>query len=278
MNTKRRIQIGVGRASILAFGAACIGAFATGCINLPAEPVDPIVPVATNCVKPISGLLSGWWAFDEGADTARIWDRSGNMNTGDHFNGVMPNVGTFGSGGLSFDGSKSYIEIPNSASLNFSAGHSLGMTFWIKCPSGAPTLLESVIDKRVGYPAPLGYHVFLYQGKVGVQIADGVTYANYIGPALPLTSSTKWTFVAISINRGPTPRIDWSIDGVTSSTPTPTMPMGSLGNTAPLRIAAHSYAYDMDPHFKGTLDEVAVYKDAIPSTLVEQLHRLPMCK
>ena len=42
---------------------------------------------------------------------------------------------------------------------------------------------QTVLDKRINVnTTPQGYELFLYYGKLGFQIADGVGYGNYIAP------------------------------------------------------------------------------------------------
>ena len=77
-------------------------------------------------LPPNSGLV-GYWAFNETSGSAAT-DSSGNGNNGNIINAAR--VPGQSGNGLSFNGTSAYVDIANSASLNFSGA--ITMAAWIK--------------------------------------------------------------------------------------------------------------------------------------------------
>ena len=236
--------------------------------------VNPCV----QCVSVPKEELVGWWRLDEnGGPTAS--DSSGRGNHGTKINGPTTTAGVFWSKALRFDGVNDYVQIPHSASLNIGPGGPFAIDFWLHLPQGIPTGMRVIIDKRkIISNKPRGYHVYLNSGKVWLQVADGNTFKNIPGPSLPAITVNQPILVGISVTRtGITSKVEWFVDGQTSTTNEPTMPQGTLSTTAPLLLGRHSLSFNGAPFLRGHLDEVEVFRRTIPTALFQLLRDGPKC-
>ena len=129
----------------------------------------------------------------------------------------------------------------------------------------------TILDKRVvicpgcvgPFTATLGYHFFLQNGQMGLQLADGDP-TNYFSPALPSIYDGAWHHIAVTIQRTSHQGINWYYDGQCVDTPTcttsnPTGRLGSLVSNGPLRIGTRTAADPFTGWFKGSLDELEIY-------------------
>jgi hypothetical protein len=134
------------------------------------------------------------------------------------------------------------------------------LDFWIK-PTSSESGVVSILDKREFYGAYVGYQVFLYNNKVGLQMDNGRGYQNY-GSDIALVPS-QWTHIAITVARQSNPRNELSggiiwVNGVMAARFTPMQ--GSLTSPANLNIGGDNLG---GSNYSGLLDELAIYKRAL---------------
>ena len=103
-----------------------------------------------------------WWAGDGNAN-----DIKGNNH------GILQN-GMFAAGKVmqaySLDGVDDFVKVLNSPSLNFGTGN-FSIDAWINTTASSGVVV--LLDKRSG-PTPKGYHLYLWEGKPGLQMARGL--------------------------------------------------------------------------------------------------------
>ena len=115
--------------------------------------------------------------------------------------------------------------------------------------------MESILDKRAA--GIVGYHVFLYKGNVGLQLADSGGYRNFGSSAF--VADSHWHHFAVTVDRTQHAGVLLYLDGVlTSPTGDPTSRPGSLSNTVPLTLGNRSAGLS-DAFFLGQLDEVELF-------------------
>jgi hypothetical protein len=134
----------------------------------------------------------GMWLFDDGAgDTAK--DSSGNKNDGKLMNGPKWVNGKFGKA-LEFNGANSYVQIPDSASLN-TPEKQVTMSAWI---SPTKAIQQLVIEK---YTAAGGYEIELSAGSAiqGALCVAGAWVGWFGTKAVNLN---EWSCVACTYNAG----------------------------------------------------------------------------
>jgi hypothetical protein len=221
------------------------------------------------CIHPPDGLV-GWWPLDE--MTNQGWSASP-LNYDIWANvtaSAAPAPGRV-MYSLQLNGTNAYAEVYDVPELNFgsigSATGDFSFDAWVKVAPGNAGGVRTLIDKRVTSPYYRGYSFFLYNGRPGVQLADGATYGNYIATPAVLADN-KWHFVAASVSRvfGARFYIDGAAAGGAISVGQP----GSLVNTSVLRLGCHSF--DLASCFKGGLDEVEIFNRALEASEMQSIY------
>ena len=219
----------------------------TMCITVPNCKGD------SGCVKPPSGMVA-WWSFDEISGSIAN-DLAGFNNAGTYHNGPLP-VSAKVLSGLLFDGISAYVEAPDQAELNFGTGD-FSFDAWIKTTS--TTGMKQLVDKRSRTVASMtGYSFFIINGRLGVQLDDG-SFTNYNSTVF--VADGNWHHIAITVSRASSTGILFYADGVSTQFGDPTLHLGSVNSTSPLRIGCESYA--VDSLFTGILDEIELFNRAL---------------
>lgn len=165
---------------------------------------------------------------------------------------------------LKFNGSQN-LTVPNSNTGNFNfTDINFSIEGWIKWSGHASGTITTIIDKRtVNSDKYRGFSVFIYQnGKLGVQLANGTVFENYIAANTEITTN-NWTHFAVTIDRNsPNKSIKIYINGVFDKSFVPLQ--GSIATTAPLLLGKHQFN---NTFFKGELDEISLYNK--PLTWIE---------
>jgi Concanavalin A-like lectin/glucanases superfamily/Copper amine oxidase, enzyme domain len=231
--------------------------------------------------------LVGWWTFEElpGAVTINDIKNIGPPNNGVPHSG--PAAGSLGpngptplkgpindvqAGALKFDGVDDYVEISDSASLNFGTG-SFSVDFWIKA---APNSNGTILDKREEIGGEfLGYHLYLWYGNPLVQLANGTSYFNYVAQAG--VSDGFWHHAAVTVNRTGNPKdIRWYVDGkLVTTIPSPLS--GSVTSSAPLRFGARSQT-SASGFFDGALSEIELFNRVLTPDEVNYIYASGKCR
>lgn len=252
------------------------GTYQTYVQNIPVTSwaYGPSFSILNNCcVQPPPSMVS-WWPGDGNA--LDIWD--GN-------DGTLMNGATFAPGKVAqtfnFDGVNDYVMVPDDSSLNFGVGSGFSIDAWIKTRKQE---FQSIIDKREapGNQNTRGYHLYLYKGLLGFQMAD----ASAPSPTCstnPLTSSCtnwvsqsqvadgQWHHVAVTVLRGSVTGGKLYVDGTPVLTFDPTVRNKSLSNKADLLIAKHQFSTSTN-YFSGLIDEVEIFNRAITAAHVQSIY------
>jgi hypothetical protein len=244
----------------------------------PAPSDDATFCFKRNCVAPPSGLLN-WWPFDEKTGTQAQDIRGLTNDIGTHSNNPTPVTGKVG-GALSFDGVDDFVEIANGREVNFSGActdwsdpppdaEPLTIDVWVKTdlPAGklgANSGLLTILDKRVNPDDPRGYHLFLFNGRLGFQI-DG---KNFVAPMnSPNVADNLWHFVAVSLQRCAINGGKLYVDGMPVMA---TAGTDGLANTAKLFIGRSDPVFGAN-FFQGVLDELEIFKRSLSDDEVRTL-------
>ena len=213
-------------------------------------------PTPHGCIAPPANMVA-WYPLDEtvGPTSYDIV----NANNGAWVGGPVPVPGKV-AGALSFNG-HSYVQAPNSPTLNFGSGD-LSIDAWVKTyrVPGAVVL----VDKRANiFTTPIGYAMYLYNGKLGFQLADGSGWSNYIAFLGPNVGDGNWHLIAVSVQRTNSAGLKLYVDGVLVATGNPTFRPGSLTSLATLRIGGPQPGPYHDRFLRGSLDEVELFNRAL---------------
>lgn len=239
---------------------------------LPAVAQFGQVQIAPPCNAPPSSMVA-WWPLDERSGS-RIDDlRAANdAEANDKIGQGGPAVDPYpvDGGALFFDGVDDAIYVPSRPAIDFGLGD-FSIQLWLRAEptSGVTTIL----DKREG--TYHGYSVFLYFNQPGLQLADG-GYSNYVAPIN--VADNRWHHLVISVARTANAAVRFYVDG-RSVYENHNPRLGSLANNAPLLIAEHAYSHY---HFRGALDEIALYDRALTGSELGELSAgslwIPLCK
>ena len=231
----------------------------------------------SSCCAPIPPNLSAWWTFDEPSGPTAA-DFGGSVNNFGTDNGAVGHGPGFVGRAVSFSGTNTWISVPNQAEVNFAGNCASGtIDFWIRT---GQTNTVAVIDKRqklTSAPTFLGYEVYLYQGKIGFQMAvgpgsfpcggTGATCTNFTSPYT--VANGQWHFVAITFQRCPSPVGFFYVDG---NPPAPFTPrLGDLNNTQALQIGREVPGNFSNTYFRGSLDELEIFQGALTAAQVNAI-------
>lgn len=253
------------RARIFSFGLILVVCATANGGNPPPPPPGPCcwppIPTANGAVN--------WWHFDEpsGTTSADVAGMTNNIGV-DH--GVIPRVGGIKARAIELQGTQ-WVQVANAGEVDFAGNcpnnnaESGTIAFWIATSSTSPIPgVVTILDKRTMLSGYKGYSVFLYNGKLGFQMATGPGI-KFVATTLPTIANGNWHFVAVSFSRCNAPTGFLYVDG---STQTFAPSVGDMTNAGDLYIGRSSFG---GGYFKGWIDELMIFKYAHPKTSLDAL-------
>ena len=214
-----------------------------------------IVTVSNTVATPAD--LMGGWTFNENIGTT-VADASGNGNTLS-LNGTPTwGAGKYG-GGMVFSGDDDLVA-PNSPSLNVS-GSLLSLEMWINPAGGG------------GDQVPLGKFwnptMASPYYQYGIELTNGVTPVLEVGASGGVQRATmgsnlpvgQWSHLAITYDGS---LVRFYLNGNLVNTPALTTPITARDSL--LRLGADA---GIEQHFKGSLDDLRIYKRALTQAQVQ---------
>lgn len=199
----------------------------------------------------IPDYTRAWFPLDEASGATTVNNLTPGPD-GTPVNGPTPVAGQV-SNGLSFDGVNDYVQVLNGTGLDVGFGD-FSVAGWIKTTQNAAahTLLLEKRPTDVG--SFTGYAVHLYNGKIGIQLADSTGYTNFESTAF--VADNFWHHFAVTVDRDSATGIRFYLDGFQVGTANPTGRSGNLSNSANLLIGSR---YNQTGLFQGILDEVQIF-------------------
>lgn len=243
-------------------------------------PVPPPPPLPPNQL-PQTKILN-WWPFDEtvGPEAHDLVTQPAIAIYGAGSAAPTPGSGRVGPG-LCFEG-RDYAQVGDNSSLNHGAGAAFSFDMWINPATTAGT--QTILDKRVFKGgSPIGYSLFLYNGRLGFQMADGLplnsttcsapsaanagTHActNYVGTQ-NIPAST-WTFVAVVVQGG---TLSIYVNGTLDPSFFPAR-SGSMINPSNLYLGRQDPVFGSN-HFSGCIDELEHFGRALSAMEIATLY------
>ena len=212
----------------------------------------------------VSADMVAHWTFDEGAGLT-AYD-----STGDNDGTICGATWTDGKdgGALSFNGTDSYVDVPDDPSLRFDQSDSFSIAYWAKPTTDGGCYLiskmrasgQGIFGYSGGYYAPNGEFGFVVE-KSGKNYA-GVQTQTDAAPA------GSWYHVAaVYDNRDMKIYLNGQLEG----TGTFTYDTDSTVPTEYLCIGARAYDGKRDLYFKGLVDDVRIYNNALSQAEVTAL-------
>ena len=241
---------------------------------------QPHVPPGPCCWPPTNRPAVNWWTFNGPSGTTSA-DLAGTFNNIGIDHGTIPRVGGSSFRAIQLQGAQ-WVQVANGNEVNFLGDCSTSnaengtIAFWI---SASPaTGVVTLVDKRETSSNFIrGYSVFLWNGRLGFQMATGTgngscnsagsACSNFIATSLPSVADGSWHFAAISFSRCNTPTGLFYVDGSTA----PFTPRtGSLANASDLFVGRNVPVLGTS-NFTGLLDELAMFKFAYTKTELDTL-------
>ncbi|MBI5762936.1 MAG: hypothetical protein HZA51_05355 [Planctomycetes bacterium] len=225
------------------------------------------------CVPPPMNMVA-WWPLDELAGGTSEDIIAGHNGT--HVNAPVPLAGQYVDNALCFDGISSYVNVPDAPGLNFGIGD-FSIDAWVKTTVASGVRI--VVDKRLESGSTTGYSLYLGNGQLGFQIADGVggSFCTSCGGGASCTNygsgvfvaTGNWEHVAVTVSRtnnGGTFYVNGAPVGVFN----PGCHPNSITNTNPLRIGSRSSS--VSAVFDGCIDEVELFNRVLNPVEVASLY------
>jgi Tfp pilus assembly protein PilE len=161
-------------------------------------------------------------------------------------------------GSLNFNGTSNYVNIPNNASLNFTAGQNFTLSAWVKSSQVANSVDDpQIIDKVSPEDTPrYGYELSLH-GDLNSPKWYPQVWTNEVSvSAYGTTNVANGSWHYLTAERAGTLLISYE-DGMQSSVST--SGSNTLVNTVPLRFGKSSYiASSFQYFYQGQIDEVRI--------------------
>ncbi|MBL8186370.1 MAG: LamG domain-containing protein [Acidobacteria bacterium] len=229
-----------------------------------------------DCVAPPSDMTA-WWPFDDYyfLEDFATWSFLNHANPNP--NGPLQTSGMVG-GAATFTNASHVLTVPSQNDINLfnycavDGGAAFSIDAWVKTSASG---LQVILDKRqFGMTGiPRGYHLFLHNGRLGFQLADGISYANFITPSPTNLNDGQWHFIAVTIyvrcqRNGSAFEGKMYVDGNEVHQFQP----GGLdySNNAPLRIGGHSSSPAL--FFNGSLDEIEIFQRTLSGAEIKALY------
>lgn len=217
-----------------------------------------------NCMAVPSEIV-GWWPGDGNTyDIART--NAGTLIGGANYESAVV------SQGFSLNGTNSGITVADNAALNI-GWDDFSMEAWIKPLTNANDYdVMSIAGKRYSPDTgnAFGYELFLVDGQLGFQMANGVGYANFIASTDDLRDG-GYHHVAVAVERYTAGGGFLFVDGVAVCNFSSSLITGSLSNSEPFRIGIHP-TLGFNGFYKGVIDEVTLYQRALQDFEVASLY------
>ena len=243
----------------------------------------PPNPASVPSSLPSTSYLKGYWRNDSDVTWTDL-SGSGNDGTVTNSNGsILFKQGYNGSkststgrdgqgfplrfknnGAISFNGSDSYVTIPNSTAVNFGSGN-FTLAAWVKLADYTNGTPMAILHKQSGGTR----YYMMWRGDVGnyIQVAiDGDTGSN-LDIASGTVSNNNWNYVVATINRD-TPEHKIYINGTQSGSTSTGNTTGSLTTTVPLIIGMNSTS--TANQWDGQIANALIYKRAITLSEITQ--------
>jgi Concanavalin A-like lectin/glucanases superfamily len=205
--------------------------------------VLPLAAWGQKCAPAPKGL-SAWFTFDE-----PVFSKPGTRIPG--------KVGQ----AIHLDGHGQYYELPNSAPGPGFGSEDFSIELWFRTTETKRT--RSIVDHR--NKLPNGYLVYLREGSVGFQVANGEDRSDSVSKAA-LVADGRWHHILAVCRRLPSQPLAVYVDGKLASRTGRNVTLDTLNPQVPLWLGRHhgnNFVGSDDYFLAGDLDELTFYRRAL---------------
>ncbi len=224
-----------------------------------------IANATTPEVPPVSASLMIGYNFNEGTGTT-IADISGHNHTGTLSTTTWSTGGKYGNA-LNFNGSTSFVETPNTSSLNIT-GNAITLSAWVYPDTLGTNMLIAKPVSGTSHSAPyFSYSLHLYpSGTPRFYLTLGSS--SYSVSSLVIPQVGVWSHLA-GVYNGSTMKI--YVNGQESGSISAS---GNItGYATPLRLGVNG---GLEENFDGRLDDVRIYNTALTQTEIQTDMNTPL--
>jgi hypothetical protein len=203
--------------------------------------------------------IVGLWLFDDNKGTV-VTDSSGNKNNGTFKGSPKWVAGKFGSA-LEFDGTSSFVDCGNTATLDIATGGAITMCAWVNSKVGSTGILawQGIMAKRDG---SYSYGINLMTGSIQVY-TSGTSGVQGFAYNLP---KGEWVFICATMSKNPTELyVNGELFGGAGKGPG-----GGVSSSAAnlFRIGTSLLGSEF---FNGSIDEVAIFNVVLAAADMKSL-------
>ena len=175
-------------------------------------------------------------------------------------------------GAAYFDGTNDYIEIADSASLDFNDGD-FTLACWAKIPTGADS--EKLMDKWLAHSGEGGWFLFISNGNLRVRMEDGSGTNNATddgaGDYIVFSGSTSidtnnWVHLAVTYDSDGD--ITLYVNGVVDGTNSNASALGAIDTSYPLRFGINQSSNE---DFNGYMCNAAIWTTALTQPQIKSI-------
>jgi hypothetical protein len=175
----------------------------------------------------------------------------------------------------------SYFSIAPGPVLNQGLGD-FSIDMWLYVPSHwlpGPHPVRTLIDKRANAGGIRGYSLYVYNSRIGFQLADG-SHTNYgqVGASAVLTPG--WNHIAVTVDRDNPKGVVFYRNAAITGTGDPTGRQRNLDNKAPTLIGRNAFG-DGGTSEKAIFDEIEFFDRVLQPAEVKMIYaagRAGKCK
>ena len=212
--------------------------------------------------------LEAYWKFEND-----VLDETANNHDGTLYGPIYTASGKFG-GSYTFDGVDDYIDIPDSASFDFTGGDTFSISIWFKS-TGTTSDRQFFVSKYTGGSAPGYYLDYSGSGGTPIEAFRLIIYDDVDTTAGILTTGSlsshidgAWHHLVAVFDGASSSNSKMYIDGAEEAT-------GQINQTGNFSNAESLYIGDYvvsNIPFKGDLDDIAIFDKPLSASEVYELY------
>ncbi|MFN8490821.1 MAG: LamG-like jellyroll fold domain-containing protein [Caldilineaceae bacterium] len=234
--------------------------------------IQKVIQDYCTCTQPPTNMVA-WYPFDNKIFVANglSWDVTTSTVVPDIqglHHGTKQNSPVSASGkvqdALALNGVNQYVDVANATDLNFGTGD-FAFDTWIRFPNGFNGI-HPIVSKHSSNGLLSGYHWFVKNGQMALQMTSNGNAQVFFGPTLP--NDGRWHFIAVTVHRAASGGA-WYVDGNSAGVFTPLT--GSLDNAMSLQIGKYTTIPTGEYYLNGQLDELEIFKRALTGNEVKRI-------
>ncbi|HYD38463.1 MAG TPA: LamG-like jellyroll fold domain-containing protein [Allosphingosinicella sp.] len=198
--------------------------------------IQATLPGPGRCIAPPPDM-DAWYPFDGNGNDLILGKNATAVGPVAYPNAVVQRGGRLNT-------SASYFSIAAGPVLNQGLGD-FSIDMWLFVPSHwlpGPHPVRTLVEKRTNVGGYRGYSLFVYNSRLGLQLADG-GFTNFGQPAASSPLTAGWNHIAVTVDRDNPKGIVFYRNGAILGTENPTGRQGNLDNTAPTLIGRNAFGH-----------------------------------